>query len=305
MPEPLTPLYTEMTLLGGALEAASGTAETVTAALTGTFVYDAKMELDDTITTRPAGGNRIGQIKGVPTNFTGTLTFKTQPKHGDATLTLIQACAFSLQTGAYKHNSAYDSNRKTATFVLFENGRKKTMYGCAGTATFRIRQNAPVEIEWRFRGIWGGVADTALPSNPTYAQPYKGANVTFTVAGAAAPMYQELSVDLGNDIQYRPDLTKNPSGLLNAYVAGWDPRLTVDTEARLVADSNPWGDLYDGDEVALSCALSDGANTLTIAAPKGQYRGLRDGTRGGLRTDTREYALNVSSGDDGLTFTAA
>ena len=96
-----TPLARRRSLVGAAVESTSGTPETVSTALSNTIVYDAKMVptgvFDDG--ERRPNGHYGGSIDTVAGKLVGSVTFTTEVRYGDATLTLLKGCGFTVSTG--------------------------------------------------------------------------------------------------------------------------------------------------------------------------------------------------------------
>lgn len=309
MPEPFPALLTRKCLVGATQESTSGTPATVSAALANTSVYDAKLEPLDFFAdgARAPDGHYLGEVAAVVGKTLGQLTFRQHVRHGDQFLPLLTGAGFKLATGVYAPTSSF-ADRKTWTLALWEDGRKKLIYGACADLRLEWTNGGPLLASWTWTGIWSAPTDEAMPAQAPSTHTttiHRARGATLTLGGAALPMTSRGQVALGNEVVEREDITA-AAGVLHMYIAARRPRITLDPEARSVANGAPFAALLAMTEAALALVFTDAAaNTLTIAAPKAQRRGVKDGDRGGRRVDEVELGCNASSGDDELTFAAS
>lgn len=302
------PLILRRKLLGAATETTKGVAETVAAALSGTIVYNATMQPGDIYSNGQRLPNRgsTGSIPRTKGMQVGTCTFRTEMIAGDAFLTtLILGCGFTVSTSVATP-SADRTAHKTLTLVLWEGGRKKTLHGASGR--FRLtadRAGNRVFADWTFSGIYNDVADQAMPSDPgVTTKGWRARGMTLTAAGGSIPYTSGFTLDAGVQVEERESQTAT-HGISHYFVADILPTLSLDPEARTVADYDQHGKFIAGTAEAYQLVLTDGTNTLTIDAPKGQRTTLGDGSRGSKLTDPIELDLHVDSGNDQVKFTEA
>lgn len=306
MAEPYAPLSARRSLLGGIEETTSGTLGTIAAALTNTAIYDAVMEPVDFTADgeRRPGGQYGGNYDAVIGRTAGRLTFRQELRNGDAFVTMLTGAGYTLSTSTYIPASSMAA-RKTWSFALYEDGRRKALAGCAGTCRIEMTHGGRAWVNWEWQGIWQAPTDVALPTlAPNNTQPYVCKAITWTIGAAVPPHTASITIDLGNSIEARESVTAS-SGIAHFFVSARSPKLTADLEARLVAQRDAYGILLAGTTAALNIVLGTGGNTLTIAAPRAQLINITDGARGGRRIDNQEFQLNASSGDDELAFTQA
>lgn len=298
------PLLKRRCILGGAEEATAGTLETISAALSGSTIYDAEMQIDDIHSggKRSPDGLYLGHADAAPGVRGCTLKFKQELRHGDAFVAMLTGAGFLLGGGVYKPTSSIGS-RKTWSFALWEDGRRKRMRGAVGTCVIKAELGKPVMAEWEWKGIWNGVDDNALPAtSPINTIPYVATGLTFTVGGSELPMASNFEINFNNALEQREDLT-DAAGLAHCYIGARGPMLSVDPEAALVATHDAFGLLVAGTTGAVSIVLTCTAGTLTIGAPRAQRVKVQTGSRGAKATDDIELQLNHSSGDDEISFT--
>lgn len=298
------PLLKRRCVLGGAEEATSGTLETISAALASTTVYDAELQIDDPFTDgeRSPDGLYLGHADRVKGKTTCTLKFKQELRHGDKFVAMLTGAGFLLATGVYKPTSSMGS-RKTWSFALWEDGRRKRMSGAAGNFTIKADVGGKVMAEWEWKGVWEGADDNALPAtSPINTVPYVATNLTLTLGGSALPLSSGFEIGMNNVLEPREDLT-DASGVFVFIVGARAPMMSIDPEAALVATHDAYGLLLAGTTGAVNLVLTCAAGTLTIGAPRAQRLKITTGARGAKATDAIELQLNHSSGDDEISFT--
>lgn len=298
------PLLKRRCVLGGAEETTSGTLETISAALASTTVYDAELQIDDVFSAgkRKPNGLYLGNADAVLGQKTCTLKFKIEMRHGDKFAAMLTGCGFLLNTGVYKPTSSMGS-RKTWSFALWEDGRRKRMSGASGTFTIKADVGGKVMCEYEWKGVYEGTDDNALPStSPINTAPYIAQGLTLTLGGSALPLSSAFEINMNNAVEFREDLT-DAAGVFVAFVGEREPMMNIDPEAALVATHDAYGLFLAGTTGALSIVLTCTAGTLTIGAPRAQRVKITTGARGAKATDAIELQLNHSSGDDEISFT--
>ena len=105
---------------------------------------------------------------------------------------------------------------------------------------------------------------------------------------------------MNNDVQLRKDINA-ASGFAHAVIVDFDPVLSFDLEAELVANNDIYGAWLAGTEAAVSLVLGTGAGKqITFTIPKLQYREIPEGDRDGLQIYDAVGQCNHSSGDDAV-----
>lgn len=299
------PILGRKSLLGATVETTAGTPASVIAALAGTVFYNAQMVPNDWYPeSRKPIGLGVGTSPRLRGGALGTLTVRQELRHGDGLLTLLSGCGFEVSgsVATPRRNLALHS---CLTFALWEDGRKKILSGAMGSGV--IAPAGPqVFIDWTFQGIMDEVTDVAMPALPTVTgEPFVSRGKTLTVGGSSIPPISTFSLDLGNEVVPRTDLTA-AEGVLHFMIVDWDRQLTLDPEARLVATHDAYGLLRAGTTQAVSLALATpGGDSLTFAAAAAQRINVTNEDRNKKRTDSLELELHDSAGDDSLTVTSA
>lgn len=299
------PLLSRRKIVGATEETTSGTAATVTAALGDNF-YDASCDPENLFSEGPRTpqGHYLGGVDAVLGQKVGRMRFTQEIRAGGAFLPFLTGAGYLLGSGTYKPTSVMGS-RKTWSLGLFEDGLKKLLFGAAGNCSLAIREAQRVTAAWDWMGVFSAVTDVSLPPRaPITTAPYVARSVTLTIGGSAIPLHNEISIDLGARVTPREDIAV-AAGVSHFYISEFEPRVTIDCEAALVATLDQYGLLVAGTTAALSIVLTSGATTLTIAAPRVQRLEVATGDRGGKMTNPITLACLNSSGDDALNFTEA
>ncbi|MCK4340289.1 MAG: hypothetical protein KAY37_01025 [Phycisphaerae bacterium] len=300
------PLFTRKALLGGAEETTPGTLPTITTPLANTSIYGAQLVpmgfFDEG--QRMPDGHYLGHVAATLGAQIGRLTFRQDLRYGDKFVAMLTGAGYVLDTGTYKPTSDM-ANRKTWGFKLWEDGRLKALAGACGTCTIELISNQRAVANWEWTGTWQAPTDVAMPAQaPNSSGVWIARAATLTLGGSAIAHTERVTIDLGNQVVPRQDLATTV-GVAHFLVSEREPRITLDPEARLVAQHDAFGLLLAGTEAAFNNVLTAGANTLTIAAAKCQRRAVNDEERDGRRIDALELQCNADSGDDELTFAAA
>jgi hypothetical protein len=292
-------LMNRIARMGASIEAAKGTAETVSTAAASTLVTNATCEPVDLASQERAQAGSFGEFERVPGRRMGRMTFTLRPSHADILLTLLQGAGLKLTTLTLDPAPDED-DQKTLTLSLWEDGRKKQIHGavCEACRFYTDDTGGEIMCDMTFVGIWDAPVDAAVPGTafPTVAG-YVPRQMTLTRGGAAIPPVPGFELDLNPEATLREDVTQ-PSGYAHGIVTNLAPTLTLNQTAQLVAAYDGYGKLLAGTAEALSMVLSDlssPANTLTITSPKSQIIETSSGDRDGTRTDDVVVALMSSS----------
>jgi hypothetical protein len=308
------PLLTRRRVLVAKIESVVGTAETLAAA-DGVFnIFEPEIQPDIEFVEREGQGT-FSPLPGAMGAHGGTATFSIELTGGSTppawATTFLPAAGFGIvSTGNIYRLSALPpeaagSGTKTLTIGAWISGRRKMLHGCMGNAVFTFTAGKPVMIEFTFTGLWNAVADVANPA-PTYptTAPLRFVSTDGVTIGSVKPHIAEMTIDLGNTVVLR-ESPNTLSGYHSAVITGRTITGSMDPEAHLVADYDPYGDFLARTERALAITLGGAGNGVAFAAPKFQITSVPGGDREGLATDNIEFQLNrsASAGDDDLTIT--
>ena len=295
-----------LALLGMGVETTKGTSATVTAAMADTIVYDAEMTPGDLFADGERRPNLItgGSIERVKGAQFGTLTFRTEMIHGDQTEALMSACGWYDNSGVMTPSEDIDDH-KTLTFVLWNPKSKETLIGAAGKFTIESAGTAQrLMISWEFTGIYVAEVDASPPAfTPVLSKGYRWHNVTLTMASAAFPPIDGISINSNTEVQMRED-PRTAHGILHYYCVHATPTISFAPEYKPVATYDQTGLFLAGTAQALAISVADaGGNTFAVAAPKAQRISRGNGDRGSKKLREIELECHASTGKDWLTFT--
>ena len=297
------------TLLAASIEAAPGTAETLTAPEAAMNIFDAKMEPTGNYVQIPSA-TTFGVQPGSTGSRPGTCTFSMYLTSGAAVplwaSTFLPACGivFASTTGTATAESP-GTNVKTVTLGLYEDGNLKMLRGASGNAVFKFTAGEPVRIDFTFTGCW--VAPTAAamlaPTFPT-AKPIRFASASM-LFGAASPYWQprvkEFTLDLGNKVVLVPSQTDS-TGYAYACITERMTTGTMDPEAEIVSTRDVHGLWLAHASTVLAMDLGSSGNWFRVDIASLDWSDApASGDRDGIRTETLKF--NVCN--DGLVFAFA
>ncbi len=166
-------------------------------------------------------------------------------------------------------------------------------------------------LDVEYQGLFKAIADDAVPAYaPEASSPMR--LIGFTM-NAVAKKIQSLSINLNNVLAIRPDPNASADLRSNAMpeteighiqVTDNDPTISINPEAELVATYAADALRRARTEHAIEAVFSDGTDTITIAMPKVQSKGLVQEEREGILAHAYEGQLNhTATGDDALVIT--
>lgn len=234
----------------------------------------------------------------------GSGTAGTPPSWGK----LLKACGFGetivASTSVTYAPKSLHADIKTLTIGLYRQGLKKLLRGCRGSVKLSLRNGQPMALDFRFRGVYGGVTDVAMLTATGVDQTREPVflNASFDVGGFAA-LIETLELDWGRELALQSDVNKQ-EGWASCLIVDANPVGTMDPEEELVATHDWHGRWINGTLGSLGFELNGGAgNIITVNAPACQYMRVQEGNRNKLATLGLDFALRRSSeaGDDELT----
>ncbi len=296
-------MLTRKKIIQAKIEAEKGTKET--AGFADLLVYDPNIRPSAPFEPRRGPGKYIGNsVAGIVQEKSGILTCSAELRGNgtnamDAGLSvLLQCCGLKNTAETYQVASAV-ADHKTCTIQVFEDGKKKVLYGAMANPIFEGETGKRMMCNFEFKGIWDTPVDEALPAfSPGTEAPPILANGTFTIG--TAKKVSRVSLNMGNEVVLRMDINA-ASGIAHAVIVDNDPVLSCDLEAELVAAYDIHGIWLAGTEAAVSLVLGSGAGKqITFTIPKFQYREIPEGNRDGILIYDATGQCNHDSGDDAV-----
>ena len=298
-----TPLLTRKRVIKLVAEAEKGTK---IAGTEDARVYDPVIKPTASFVQRKGTGLYLGNTEtGVLGPRSGSLSFGTEMRSdGSAGLDtalaiLLTGCGFKQTLEVYNLHSTH-SDQKTLSFDLWIEGLKKGLGGAMGNVTIEGEVGGRVMCNFEFSGVWQAPAPVAFPAYaPGTGSPAYLRSATLTLAGASVKI-SKFSLNMGCEVVPLNDQAA-AGGIAYYLITDYDPVITLDPQEDTA--SAIYAAWLAGTEVAVSLALSSGDDTITIAAPKVQYKELSEGDQSGVATNEITGQCKHSAGNDAVTIT--
>ncbi|MBI5872990.1 MAG: hypothetical protein HZB36_02470 [Candidatus Omnitrophica bacterium] len=189
------------------------------------------------------------------------------------------------------------------TIGSYEDGVRKLLRGCRGHVKFGFKSGEPGMMDFDFRGVEAGVADTALLSGIAHEStvPPIFLNAAFTIDAYAAKV-GELDLDIATTLASRDDIN-NDRGILSYIIANRQITGSYNPEMVLAATHDFHTKWFGGTEMVLDFIVgTTTGNKFRIYAPKVQYTAVADEDRDSLAIAKSNFELNshLSLGDTEL-----
>jgi hypothetical protein len=259
----------------------------------------------------------FGQISGVPGQYIGTATFKTdmgwdgtatEPSWADI---LLPACGWVKSGQVFTPRAeAPGSNVKTVTIASYQNGKIRKLTGAMGTFKVQLVSGKMAFIEWEFKGAYTAIADgSMLTQTAPTASPLRFASASACSFNSIALEVESITIDAGNVMAAVEDPT-TAAGVRHFLVTDRVPKITCNPEAILNSSQNRESIWLEGTEYAFALTMDGPTNsTLAFDAPKAELIALQEGDRNGMITDELEFQCNKNGNTNNaslsITFTAS
>lgn len=264
-------------------------------------VYDLECDSVSEYQSREGTGLYLGpEFAGNQGEALGKSSFKTELKGNGSSgmdafaAILLQACGLVKTGEVYSVHSSHAA-QKTISIAVWENGKKKMIQGCSGNVNISGEHGKSAELTCDFSGFWVDPIDESTPAwTPATQMPILFDSGTLTVGGENAKP-SRFSIDIG--------VTLASIGGDYFIVSNIKPVITLDACECLVAEYDWHGLKKAGTPMAVSIPLTDGTDTITIAAPAMVITELKGGEREELNILDLTGECIHSSGDDSLSIT--
>ena len=300
----MAPLLTRKKVLFIGTEAvAKGTPA---ASVSQLMVWDASINRTDAFVERKYSSKHLGHTEpGVfERMYPGTCSFKTELTCSSADYLAalkipLLGCGMAFNAKTFTPVSTVDT-QNTCTIYLYEDGRKKTLYGAMGNYSMTV-DSGRVILEFEFNGMYDNVAAAALPSytyNVAKGLSWRGSTFTF---GTAAGLISTFNFSPNNVVVPR----MNGGSIAHYMISDRDPTMTFDIEAELPGTYNIYNLMEAHTTQSLSLVMSDGTDKVTLSGSKVQLKDANSGDREGILTDDVTAIFTATNGDDEFSLVAA
>ncbi len=155
----------------------------------------------------------------------GSGTLGTAPAWGK----LLRACGMAqvVVPATEVEYKTIDSNHESIGFKIYLDGMMHIIAGAKGNASFEFNIGEIPKIKFKFIGLYAGIADRSFPSPISDINFAKWQTPT-VCSNAATDMYlfgtrinaKSMSIDLGNEVQYRNLFAQEDVVITNRMIKG-------------------------------------------------------------------------------------
>jgi hypothetical protein len=219
---------------------------------------------------------------------------------------LLEACSMA-ETASVGSSVIYvptSSGQKSVTLYVYDNDSASAVLhkitGAMGNFNIKLTAGQYGVLSFALKGMYNAPTDVALPSAPTYEStiPPIVESASFTLNSDTDLIVQELSLDLGNEIAVRDDIS-SANGVKGFIIANRKGKGNFSPEALLVAGYDFWADWIASSQRALSVVVGSArGNKCTITAPKVTLDNIADGERERVLVRDIPFSLGQNVGND-------
>lgn len=261
----------------------------------------------ETISGAPSGAT--GRVVIETADGTTTLYFVTLTgTFADADTITGGTSGASATAGSDPSDAGYEikpisSSVPSLTMGLYEDGIRKLLKGCRGTAKFNFMLGEPATVDFSFRGVEAGVSDLALLTGITYdaVVPPVLLNAVMSCDGVSLNL-GELDVDVANTLAPK-DKIDDAKGILSFMITERDTQGSFNPEMVLVATHDFYDKWFSNTPMVLDMAYgSVDGNKIRVYAPSIIYNKVDDADRDGIQLAQTAFDVtgSMEPGDDEL-----
>jgi len=261
----------------------------------------------ETITGAPSGAT--GRVVIETADGTTTLYFVTLTgTFADADTITGGTSGASATAGSDPSDAGYEikpisSSVPSLTMGLYEDGIRKLLKGCRGTAKFNFMIGEPATVDFSFRGVEAGVSDLALLTGITYDDvvPPVLLNAVMSCDGVSLNL-GEMDIDVANTLAPK-DKIDDAKGILSFMITERDTQGSFNPEMVLVATHDFYDKWFSNTPMVLDMAYgSVDGNKIRVYAPSIIYNKVDDADRDGIQLAQTAFDVtgSMEPGDDEL-----
>jgi len=261
----------------------------------------------ETITGAPSGAT--GRVVIETADGTTTLYFVTLTgTFADADTITGSTSGASATAGSDPSDVGHEikpisSSVPSLTMGLYEDGIRKLLKGCRGTAKFNFRIGEPATVDFSFRGVEAGVSDLALLTGITYDDvvPPVLLNAVMSCDEVSLNL-GELDIDVANTLAPK-DKIDDAKGILSFMITERDTQGSFNPEMVLVATHDFYDKWFSNTPMVLDMAYgSVEGNKIRVYTPSIIYNKVDDADRDGIQLAQTAFDItgSMEPGDDEL-----
>lgn len=274
-----------------------------------------------TIGAVTAGPFQHGEtITGAPSGATGRVVIETAD--GTTTLYFVTltgtfatgdtitggTSGASATAGSDPSDAGYEikpisSSVPSLTMGLYEDGIRKLLKGCRGTAKFNFMIGEPATVDFSFKGVEAGVSDLSLLTGITYDDvvPPVLLNAVMSCDGVSLNL-GEMDIDIANALAPK-DKIDDAKGILSFMITERDTQGSFNPEMVLVATHDFYDKWFSNTPMVIDMAYgSVDGNKIRVYAPSIIYNKVDDADRDGIQLAQTAFDVtgSMEPGDDEL-----
>ncbi len=213
------------------------------------------------------------------------------------------AASGSSPSDAGREIKPLSSSVPSLTMGLYEDGVRKLLRGCRGTAKFSFKIGEPAMLNFSFKGVEAGVIDTALLTGLSFDQtiPPVLLNASMSCDGVSLNV-GEMEIDVSNTLAPK-DKIDDSRGILSYMITGRDMQGSFNPEMVAVASHDFFSKWFSNTAMILDMAYGDTAgNKFRIYGPSIIYSKVEDADRDGIQIAQTSFDVtgSMDPGDDEL-----
>ncbi len=195
------------------------------------------------------------------------------------------------------------SGVSSLTMGLYEDGVRKLLKGCRGSVKFNFKIGEPAVLDFSFKGVEAGVADTPLFTGIEFddTTPPVLLNAVMSCDGVSLNI-GELEIDTVNTLAAK-DKIDDSKGILSYMITGRDMQGLFNPEMVSVATHDFFTKWFSNTPMALDLAYGETeGNKFRFYAPSIVYNKIDDADRDGIQLAQTAFDLtgSMEPGDDEL-----
>ena len=214
------------------------------------------------------------------------------------------ASSSSVPSDAGKEIKPISSAAPSLTMGLYEDGVRKLLKGCRGTAKFNFKIGEPATVDLSFKGVELGVTDTPLFTGISFDETIPPVLLNAVMSCDEVSLnIGELEIDIANTLAAK-DKIDDAKGILSFMITGRDTQGSFNPEMVSVATHDFFDKWFSNTPMVLDLAYGEtDGNKFRIYAPGIIYNKVDDGDRDGIQLAQTSFDVtgSMEPGDDEIT----
>lgn len=186
----------------------------------------------------------------------------------------------------------------SCTFYFYTGLKKHIITGCKGTVKIDLNAGQFGMLQFDFKGLYNAPTDASIPGSPGWLDTKPPIfTASASTVDSFSPVFQKLSVDLGNKVERRDD-ANSANGVAGFLITGRDSKCSIDPESVAEATSPIWADLAGGTARTITGKIGTQSGNKIQATLAGVSVNVGYGDRNGIRTQQIDYSIERANISD-------